>query len=522
MTAGNGQTAKPEPVSILIGALGGEGGGVLTDWLVEAAMTRDFPVQSTSIPGVAQRTGATTYYIEIYPEPRSALNGRSPVLALYPSPGRVDIAVASEILEAGRAMENGYVSPDRTTLIASTHRIFSIGEKIAMGDGRFDTDRVHKAARQMARRSILFDMSRIARENDSALNAVLLGVIVGSGSLPIPAEVFETSIRAKGVAVDSNLRGFAAGLAASQSIPEPVSAPDKASTEAGKPLQRLPRELAERLERDFPPETHVMLGEGILQLMDYQGLSYARRYLARLDPVREAEQEHRAGRSEWELTREVGRHLALWMSYEDVIRVADLKTQRSRFARLRTDAGAEPHEPVHITEFLDPGIEEICAVMPRLLARPIIAAAERFEWLKRFRRPMKVRTDTVTGFLKLWLMARMRPLRPLTYRYGEEQPMIDRWLEGVVQAAASSHELALEAAACAKLIKGYGDTYTRGRRNFDRIFYGILIPMAKGSHGGTDGATLVRKAREAALADPEGAALEQVLAAEGIGNAGNP
>src|SRR5262249_32902831 len=55
------------PISILIAALGGEGGGVLTDWIVAAAAELGFPVQSTSIPGVAQRTGATTYYIEIVP-----------------------------------------------------------------------------------------------------------------------------------------------------------------------------------------------------------------------------------------------------------------------------------------------------------------------------------------------------------------------------------------------------------------------------------------------------------------------
>ena len=57
----------PRPIAMLIAALGGEGGGVLTDWIVGAAADAGYPVQSTSIPGVAQRTGATTYYIEILP-----------------------------------------------------------------------------------------------------------------------------------------------------------------------------------------------------------------------------------------------------------------------------------------------------------------------------------------------------------------------------------------------------------------------------------------------------------------------
>ena len=123
----NAETATP--VSILIAALGGEGGGVLSNWLVESAMAAGFPVQSTSIPGVAQRTGATTYYLEIFPVPIDELGDREPVLPLTPGPGEIDLMIASELLEAGRAMQNGFISPDRTTLIASTHRLYSVAEK---------------------------------------------------------------------------------------------------------------------------------------------------------------------------------------------------------------------------------------------------------------------------------------------------------------------------------------------------------------------------------------------------------
>ena len=57
----------PRPVTLLLLALGGEGGGVLHDWIVDAAIEAGYPVQATSIPGVAQRTGATSYYIELLP-----------------------------------------------------------------------------------------------------------------------------------------------------------------------------------------------------------------------------------------------------------------------------------------------------------------------------------------------------------------------------------------------------------------------------------------------------------------------
>ena len=46
-------------LKLTIAALGGQGGGVLTDWLIAIAEANDYIVQSTSVPGVAQRTGAT-------------------------------------------------------------------------------------------------------------------------------------------------------------------------------------------------------------------------------------------------------------------------------------------------------------------------------------------------------------------------------------------------------------------------------------------------------------------------------
>src|SRR6266849_1601762 len=172
------------PVSVLIGALGGEGGGVLTDWIIAAAASCDLPVQSTSIPGVAQRTGATTYYIEIYPTPWRELGAKHPVLALAPGIGDVDMVVASELLEAGRTIAGGFVTPDRTLMIASTHRSHAIAEKIAMGDGRFDAGKLVGSVGKNARAHVLFDMDAAAKGAGAMINAVMLGAIAASGRLP--------------------------------------------------------------------------------------------------------------------------------------------------------------------------------------------------------------------------------------------------------------------------------------------------------------------------------------------------
>ena len=106
---------------LLIAALGGEGGGVLASWITDAAVNEGLAAQRTSIPGVAQRTGATTYYIELI----AGTEGRRPVMALNPTPGEVDLVVASELMEAARVVQGGFVTPQRTCVIASTHRATS-------------------------------------------------------------------------------------------------------------------------------------------------------------------------------------------------------------------------------------------------------------------------------------------------------------------------------------------------------------------------------------------------------------
>src|SRR3954471_21389435 len=287
------------PITILIAALGGEGGGVMADWLMEAATATGYPAQATSIPGVAQRTGATTYYLEIFPFPKKDLAGREPVLSLTPSPGNVDVMVASELVEAGRAMLNGFVSPERTTLIASTHRIYATVEKMQMGDGRFDSDRVVDAGKQLAKRAVLFDMRELAQKSGTVINAVLFGAMAGSGVLPLPREACEQAVGKAARGWEASLRGFAAGFEI---------------TQGPRPTPQIPA----------PPHRATQLAEivelGIARLKDYQGQAYADLFAQRMQPFMRDEK----------LGAEVGRHLAVWMSYEDIIRVADLKTRRTR------------------------------------------------------------------------------------------------------------------------------------------------------------------------------------------------
>ncbi len=497
-------TATAErPVTLLIAALGGEGGGVLTDWIVAAAEHLGLPVQSTSIPGVAQRTGATTYYIEIFPTPYRELGGKRPVLALAPGVGDVDVVIASELLEAGRAISNGFVTTDRTLLLSSTSRVYLTVEKMQMGDGRYDSERLMKAVAQNAREHLLFDMEAAARQAGAIVNSVMLGALAGSGRLPVSVAAFEAAIRSDGKAVESNLKGFAAGLAAARNqLPAPLHRPDKRPA-------RPTRSDIEAEVAAFPAAAREMATEGVRRLIAYQGVVYARLYVDRLQSVAEADR--RAG-AQGKLLSEVARHLAVRMSFEDVIRVAEAKIDPARFRRIAGEINAGD-QPFVITEFLKPGIEELCQVLPPRLARAIIGYSARRGWLDTVYFGMELKTTTVWGYLRFWGLAKLRRFRPKSHRFGEEQIIIEAWLARVVAAAQLSSELGREIAECARLIKGYGDTWKRGAANYAAIERRIIVPVLEGRIPVAQGIDAVASARTAALLDPEGEGLAKALAA---------
>lgn len=501
---------QDKPITILIAAMGGEGGGVLTSWLVNAARQQGLPVQATSVPGVAQRTGATTYYIEIVPVPYEKLGDKEPVMDLYPGPGDIDLMIATELVETGRALEKGFVSPDRTTLIASTHRVYTLAEKMAMADARYDGDKILAAAKQMAKNSILFDMEKAAIDAGTIINAVILGAVAGSDILPISAEALEDGIKAGGKAVESNLRGFQMGLAYAkgdvvevrpkQAEPKAPSAGPEKSTD----------EFKARIERDYPSETHPVVMEACGRTLDFHDAKYARLYLDRLDEIRKIDEAGATG--SFKLTNEVARHLGLRMTFEDIMRVAQLKSRASRHERVRREVQAEPDQLVQVTEFLKPGIEEFASVMPPFIAKPMLRwASKNPERKRKTHIGMRIRSDTFIGFLRVRMVAGMRPMRRMGYRYKEEQKQIERWLGLVKEAAAIDRELALEVTEMARLIKGYGSTHARGNANFDKIVDAVIRPAL--ASGAASAAGAIRKTREAALADPEGETLAKEIAA---------
>jgi indolepyruvate ferredoxin oxidoreductase beta subunit len=515
--------SEPRVLSVLIPAVGGQGGGVLLDWVVDAALIDGYPVHGTSIPGVAQRTGSTTYYIELC----SARDAEPPVFSLYPVPGALDVLLAAEFLEVGRMIEQGFPSPARTTIVASTHRLYSIHEKVVTGRGIYPSEDLQRAARAFSRALYAFDALALARENGTEANAVLLGALGASGALPIRADAFREAIRRKGVQVDANLRGFDAGLVAVERLGAAAGAGAGAALEASErhpPTSPAPAPRpgsdgravastdagAARMTAGFPAELRPVLGQAIERLTEYQNRAYAERYLARLRPF--------VALDDVTLQSLLARSLAVWMTYEDAIRVAQLKTRWSRFERIRREQGVARGEIV-VTDYLKPDLDEIWGILPRRLVAPFARWAER-RWPRgRPTLAQHVRTTTVTGYLRVWFLTFLRPLRPISYRAHEEHARMERWLAAVARCAAWDLPLAREVARAAQLVKGYGDVRRRMAGHFDRLLAGVMrvAELEAANGGGFEAArTLAARYRTLVLQGPEGEVRAAALAAEAL------
>ena len=496
-------TNKPQPIKIAILAMGGEGGGVLADWIVDMGEANGYVAQTTSVPGVAQRTGATIYYAELYPLAQAEADGGKPVLALMPLPGDVDVVLASELMEAGRAVQRGLVTRDRTTLIASTHRVFSIAEKSALGDGRVDSAQLLAHTARAAKRFIRFDMAQAAEASGSVISAVLFGALAGSGVLPFSRVQFEATIERGGVGVKPSLKAFGAAFARAQGGDDGETPPEAVvATPAPQPRHPAVRALVERVQIEFPAAAQDFLLEGVRRLIDYQDLAYAGLYLDRMATVAAL-----PGSDDHRLLRETARHLALWMSYEDTARVAALKTRATRFERVRGEARVQPGQVLAINEYMHPRLQEICETLPGGIGRWLMNSTLPKKLVERFTQHGRViQTSSLHGYLMLRAVAACKRWRRSTMRYAEENRRIEEWLQRIASTAQRNPELAVELAQCQRLVKGYSDTHERGIRNYDTVMRAV-------ERAGTALApATLRELRDAALADEHGHKLQAALA----------
>jgi indolepyruvate ferredoxin oxidoreductase beta subunit len=505
-------TARPLSIAVL--AMGGQGGGVLVDWIVALAESQGWIAQSTSVPGVAQRTGATIYFIEMLPMPAGTPSGMRPVLSLMAVPGEVDIVIGAELMEAGRAIQRGLVTPNRTTLIASAHRSYAVLEKITPGDGIGDAEAVFAAGQAAAKRFIAFDMAVLAEKSGSVISAVLFGALAAAKALPFPRGAYEATIRAAGVGVEPSLRAFGLGyestalLKPDQPMAKPRSAAELKQFPLLAPIGHAEFDaLVARAQTEFPGQAHDMLAAGLRRVVDFQDVAYGAEYLDLLGGILALDRANGGEARSYALTTNAAKYIAVAMAYDDVFRVADLKTRGSRFERVRTEVAAAPDQLVYMTEFMHPRADEVAGSLPRWLGGFIMRHPSLFRALDRMvNRGRRVQTGTIRWFLSLYIVAGLRRFRRGTLRHANEVAHRDAWLARVKTAVPKDYALAVELVAARRLVKGYSDTHARGQSKFDKIMAG-----AAKLDGRPDAAEWVARLREAALKDEDGIALSGAL-----------
>ena len=487
-----------EVIKLAVLAVGGQGGGVLTGWIEAVARANGYAVQATSVAGVSQRTGATVYYVEMAPSSDGV-----PIFSLMPAAGDVDILIAAEMMEAGRAMIRGFVTPDRTTLIASTHRALAVSEKIEPGNGIANSDEVMAAAGLTAKRFIAADFEALAVQNGSVISASLFGALAGSGALPFPRAAFEAAVRGGGRGVEGSLRAFAAAFDAARGPLEMAGAIPK----PGALMVRGPARMVadwHRLEAQaqaMPVAEMAVLG--LRKVVEFQDLGYGAIYLDRLKLVLARDD---VGHG-FALTREAAKYLANAMCYDDVIRVADLKTRGPRFQRIAEEMGVAEGNLLHVTEFIHPRAEEIAGMLPARLGKSVQDSPV---WLGRldrwFGHGRRLRTDGLVAYAALYLIGGMKFWRRRTLRHAQEVAHLEAWIAAAL-GYLPRYELAVEVVKCRRLVKGYSDTHARGLSKFDRVLEAASLIATR-----EDAADWVRRLREAALKDEEGKALDGAIA----------
>ncbi len=444
---------------MLIAALGGEGGGVLTNWLIEAADRSGWYCQSTSLAGVAQRTGATIYYLEFMPRTHSEMK---PVMSLFPAQGDIDLAATSEIAEAGRMISRGFISPNRTTLISSSHRVYGIDEKSHPGDGTVDSSLLLELADRYSYRFIHFDMAELVERHKTVISASLLGAIAGSNVLPFNRGVFRELV-SSGKNADANRNAFDESSKRANPSKVYYFEPEM------EPIFQLPAPTSELgkkflpLLAKMPEEVHEVAYHAIVRLLDYQDVGYASLFLEKAEQILERDDPS----AKYELSRETFRALSLWMSYEDIPRVAQLKVRPQREAEIRSEVQASPSQPLRITEYFHPRVEEIAAILPRKLGGALLNSNFMKKALGRLLGPRKLRTDTLFVEFVMRCLANLRFMRASTYGYFVEWKMIDRWFGAIVSAPSLEH--ATNIAKLGQMVKGYGATRQRTTRRLSMI-----------------------------------------------------
>ncbi len=503
-----------EPITVLISAVGGQGGQLFAQWLFDAGRLAGYYPVGVGLPGLSQREGATVYYIEFFPDPE-----QTGLFSPFPEKGCVRLLIGLELLELVRILKEGYLSPDGF-VFGSSHRVLTTEEKLPLYPRHLTEQTVNALMARFGDRGFLFNAVESALASglgERSANALLLGALARSSVLPFPKEAFRSAIEAYGVSVSQNLKAFDWGYR----YPEWLHRQEPFRSYLSLEWQSwsepsLSEPLSKRLESfsRISQRLGSLVKEAVRMLVHYQNEPYAARYLTETETVL---------RREWDqwgqtdVTEEVARILALRMAYEDAIRVAQLKTERVRFDRLRLQHQIDPTTVYQVTDFLSPDWDELIGLLPASRRhRPVVypqsfsdvelllsAFPDQSAELQQPSLQLRLPTTSLAGYLLLRSLLLLKPLRTRSQRFAKEWALIDAWLTCVRHYLSKSPDWALVVAQSGELVRGYGRTRRKSEAAW-KVFIGFVDALDRFGEREEKALATARRFLEIASEGPEG------------------
>ncbi|HJV84988.1 MAG TPA: DUF6537 domain-containing protein [Noviherbaspirillum sp.] len=452
---------------ILIGTVGGQGGGVLSAWLVRGLINHGWDAISIGLLGLSQRAGTVTYYCEAAPK-----SEQRRVNSVFAMAGDVDLLIGQELLELGRLVQSGYAAQD-CVIIGNTYRYLTTLEKMPSEDGIFGSTNIVNAVNRIApQRNFLVHAQEVVSTNQlPALtsNAFLLGAAVGSPVFSLPPEPFLEAIRADQVAVETNSKAFLLGYEMARDgrlarlaeeerlrISGAVAAPAKTATQlVFQPGPQFLGLLQRASDNAAAHDTLVSIGN-LLEV--YQNADYADEFARKVTQCEQAFQQNVPGHAAG-LFEPLCLNLANWMAYEDTMRVAQIKSSPDRFARLASEF-RNAKGIVEVRDYMVPDLEQFLDALPpaleRLFRKPSDDAKR--EHASSIKFPVRLRSNGVIGYWSLRLLAAFRWTRPFSSRHVRETKAMQQWLDAIAAAAREDVRIALVLAEAGRIVKGYGWT----------------------------------------------------------------
>jgi hypothetical protein len=245
----------------------------------------------------------------------------------------------------------------------------------------------------------------------------------------------------------------------------------------------------------LPAGTEAVVSEGIHLLMDYQGASYAKLYVERLQRF--------TGRQSVEpaVFCEIARQMARRMAYEDAIRIAQLK-----LAEYNASEGRVRSTEIHRFRF-----DELVDALPEIAANPILMVLAKLGWEHR-RVAIPFSTVNRWGIRRLKLEAWLRRWRLFSIRYAQERVWVERWLHMIARALVKQPQAVGAIIDTATMMQGFGDPYRRGLADWHAIIDGLAKPTFDGDLPLADLAAAIAEARAAIMPDPRQVALKRAIA----------